>query len=128
MKTARGMRRRTATAWALALLLCTALCTSAGLAQKKKGEDQGNSSVQGVVTSAEDSPVAGAVVQLKNTKTLQIRSFITKDDGSYYFNGLSTDVDYELRADYQGSASPTKTLSSFDSRKTANLNLKLNKK
>jgi len=73
-------------------------------------------------------PVNGAVVQLKNTKTLQIRSFITQQDGSYYFNGLSTDVDYELKADYQGLSSSTKTLSSFDSRKEAILNLKLNKK
>ena len=64
------------------------------------------------VTDENHKPVAGAVVQLKNTKTLQIRSFITKEDGSYYFNGLSGDVDYELRADYQGSASPTRTLSS----------------
>jgi len=64
---------------------------------------------------------------LKNTKTLQIRSFITKDHGAYYFHGLSTDIDYELKAEYQGASSPTKTLSSFDSRKQAVINLKLNK-
>jgi hypothetical protein len=125
MKTPGGIRRRDAAVLALALLVGA----STALAQKsKKGDDQSNRSVQGSVTSAEDAPLAGAVVQLKNTKTLQIRSFITKEDGSYYFNGLSPDVDYELRADYQGSASPTRTLSSFDSRKTATINLKLNKK
>ena len=125
MRTIGGIGRRGAIAWALVLLVCAAT----GLAQKnKKGEEQNNRSVQGTVTSAEDMPLAGAVVQLKNTKTLQIRSFITKEDGSYYFNGLSTDVDYELRADYQGSASSIRTLSSFDSRKAATVNLKLNKK
>ena len=31
------------------------------------------------------SAVKQAVVYLKNTKTLQIHSFITKDDGSYLF-------------------------------------------
>jgi Carboxypeptidase regulatory-like domain len=125
MKTPGRIRRRDATVLALALLVCA----STGLAQKsRKGDDQNNRSVQGSVTSAEDTPLAGAVVQLKNTKTLQIRSFITKEDGTYYFNGLSPDVDYELRADYQGSTSPTKTLSSFDSRKAATINLKLNKK
>jgi hypothetical protein len=72
--------------------------------------------------------VAGAVVQLKNTKTLQVRSFITKDDGTYYFLGLSPDIDYELHAEYQGASSSTKTLSSFDSRKEAIINLKLNPK
>src|SRR5262252_4334235 len=69
--------RRDATILGLALRVCV----STGLAQKsKKGEDQANRSVQGTVTSAEDAPVTGAVVQLKNTKTLQIRSFITKED------------------------------------------------
>ncbi len=97
--------------------------------KKKKGDDQGNTrSVQGLVTSPDDTPLNGAVVQLKNTKTLQIRSFITKEDGLYYFHGLSPDIDYQLKADYQGASSPPKTLSSFDSRKEAVLNLKLNKK
>lgn len=124
MKTNGEIRRRDATVLGLALLVCV----STGSAQKSKKDDQTSRSVQGVVTSAEDAPVAGAVVQLKNTKTLQIRSFITKEDGSYYFNGLSPDVDYELRAEYQGMSSSNKTLSSFDSRKAANINLKLNKK
>ena len=72
--------------------------------------------------------MAGAVVQLKNTKNLQIRSFVTKEDGTYYFHGLSPDVDYELRADFQGASSASKTVSSFDSRKDVILNLKLNPK
>ena len=125
MKTNGWIRRRGAIVLALAVLVCV----PAALAQKsKKGDDQTNRTVQGIVTSAEDAPVAGAVVQLKNTKTLQIRSFITKEDGSYYFNGLSPDVDFELRAENQGSSSSTKTVSSFDSRKTVTINLKLNKK
>jgi hypothetical protein len=125
MKTNGETRNRYAIVLALTLLVCV----SVGLAQKsRKGDDQTSRSVQGSVTSAEDAPIAGAVVQLKNTKTLQIRSFISKDDGSYYFNGLSPDVDYELRAEYQGSSSSTKTVSSFDSRKAVTINLKLNKK
>ena len=103
------------------------LCYRPVFAQGNKTADP-NRSVQGVVTSATDQPVVGAVVQLKNTKTLTIRSFITKEHGSYYFHGLSPDIDYELRADYQGASSDTKTLSSFDSRKQATINLKLNKK
>jgi hypothetical protein len=78
------------------------------------------------VSAADDSPVNGAVVQLKNTKTLQVRSFITKEDGTYHFYDLSLDIDFELKADYQGESSNTKKLSSFDSRKQNILNLKLN--
>ncbi len=110
------------------LLAVFLLCAPAGFAQKKKGEGT-TRSVQGLVTAAaDDSPVIGAVVQLKNTKTLQIRSFITKEDGTYHFYDLSPDIDYELKADYQGSSSSTKTLSTYDSSKQAVRNLKLNPK
>ena len=90
---------------------------------------QGNTrSVQGKVMDAAGGPVNQAVVQLKDTKSLAVRSYITQQDGNYHFHGLSTDVDYELRADYQGASSGTKTLSSFDSRKQAVIDLKLSKK
>jgi hypothetical protein len=117
------MQRRWLAAAAVLLLATTGLFAQG----KKKGEET-TRSVEGAVTSAEDAPIPGAVVQLKNTKTLQIRSFITKENGSYYFHELSPDVDFELKADYQGASSPTKTLSSFDSRKKAIVNLKLNPK
>jgi hypothetical protein len=97
-------------------------------ADKDKKADSRLRSVQGTVTNAEEKAVDGAVVQIKNTKSLQVRSFITKEHGAYYFHGLSPDVDYELRAEYQGTASSTKTLSSFDSRKQAVMNLKLEPK
>jgi hypothetical protein len=112
---------------ALAAVLLLSLSAPATFAQKKKGGET-TRSVQGTVAVADDSPVVGAVVQLKNTKTLQIRSFITKEDGTYHFYDLSPDVDYELKADYQGASSNTKTLSSFDSRRQTVLNLKLNPK
>jgi hypothetical protein len=116
-------RRRIAT-----LMLAVLVSVSAAFAAKEKDATAGTRSVQGVVTSPEGAPLPGAVVQLKNTKNLQIRSFIAKEDGTYYFNGLSSDIDYELRAEYQGASSSTKTLSSFDSRKQAIINLQLNKK
>lgn len=108
----------------LALLLCGAF--AAGRAADKKDQEPGNQrSVQGTVMDAGDKAVNGAVVYIKNTKNLQIRSFITKDQGTYYFHSLSPDVDFELHAEYNGSSSPTKTLSSYDSRKQATINLKL---
>jgi hypothetical protein len=106
------------------LLLGAAPCLAA---DKDKKEDTNTRSVQGVVTAPDDTPVSNAVVQLKNTKTLQIRSFFTQADGSYYFHDLSTDVDYTLRADYKGESSPARTLSAFDTRKQATMNLKLSK-
>lgn len=112
--------------WVAAALLLAG--TWAAFSADKKGEDKNVRSVQGTVFDANEVTINGAVVQLKNTKTLQIRSFITKENGAYYFHGLSPDVDYELKADNQGVSTPTKTLSSFDSRKEAVLNLKFPKK
>lgn len=111
----------------VAALLLALLAAPLAFAQKR-GDDSGNTrSVQGNVTNAQGEAVNGAIVQLKNTKTLQIRSFVTKEQGTYYFHGLSSEVDYELRAEYQGATSPNKTLSSFDNRKQAVINLKLSK-
>ena len=106
------------------VVLLLLVCAPVSFAQK----DSTTRSVQGSVSNADDSAVVGAVVQLKNMKTLQIRSFITLEDGTYHFFELSPDVDYELKADFQGATSGSKTLSSFDSRKKAVINLKLNKK
>ncbi len=96
-------------------------------AQRKEKVDPTIRSVEGVVTNAAGQTVQGAVVQLKNTKTLQIRSFISKEDGTYAFHGLSTNVDYELKAEYQGASSDVKNLSVFDSRRKAVINLQLSK-
>jgi len=118
------LKRRAGALAAIALLMGAAGILTA----KKKNPEDSLRSVRGTVTDSSEAPVTGAIVQLKNTKTLQIRSFITQDRGVYYFNGLSPDVDYEVRADYQGASSPTKTVSSFDSRKDVTLSLKLAKK
>lgn len=101
----------------------------AGLAfgQNKKSKEPAERSVSGIVTDENDMPVPGAVVQLKNTKTLEVRSFIAKEHGDYYFHGLSTDVDYELKAEFNGRTSGAKTLSSFDTHSEARINLQLKK-
>ena len=110
----------------VAMVMMLALMPLAA-ADKKSDEPANVRTVQGTVSDATGNPLDGAVVQLKNMKTLQIRSFISKDSGTYYFHGLSTDVDYELKADSQGATSGTKTLSTFDSRKKAIINLQLKK-
>jgi hypothetical protein len=111
---------------ALALAVCAIALPAT--AQRNRSEDSNVRSVQGVVTDATGNLVAGAIVHCKNTKTLQVRSYITKSDGSYAFHGLSTNVDYELKAEHDGASSDEKTLSVFDSRRMAVIDLKLNKK
>ena len=98
----------------------------AGLAQKAKPDP--TRTVEGTVTAANGQSITGAVVYLKNTKNLAIRSFITQDKGQYVFHGLSPDIDYELYASYNGASSKTKKLSSFDSKKDEVINLQVENK
>ena len=112
------------------LLLSLALaCAVLAFADKRdKSEDANARSVQGIVRDPAENPAGTAIVQLKNTGNLQVRSYITKDDGRYQFHGLSTNVNYELKAEREGMSSPVRTLSVFDSRKKAVINLKLEPK
>ena len=109
----------------LATLFLTCFASAVLSFDKKDKEEDKLRMVQGVVLDAQDNPLVGAVVQLKNTKTLQVRSFITQEKGAYQFHGLDPNVDYSLKADYQGASSPSRTLSSFDSRKQPTMNLKI---
>jgi hypothetical protein len=105
------------------LALCCALPLAA---QRRESRENANTrTVQGVVTDGAENAIEGAVVQLKDTKSLQIRSFITKANGTYHFHGLSRDIDYELKADHKGKSSDSRRLSSFDSRRQAVINLKI---
>jgi len=103
------------------LLLC------ASLAGQQKNKDLTTRDLQGVVTDGTGQRAAKAVVQLKNTKSLQIRSFITAEDGKYHFAGLGSDVEYQVKAEREGVTTSWKTLSVFNTKKTAVINLKLKK-
>ena len=99
---------------------------AAGVVAKDKhaNSDQTTRTVSGVVTDSAKQPVNGASVQLKDTKSLQIRSFRTEADGAYHFAGLSTNVDYELKAEHNGKWTGSKTLSNFDGRKAPTVGLR----
>ena len=99
---------------------------SAGWAQKKKGEEQ-TRTVEGTVAGPDGEPAVGAEVQLKNTKSLEIHSYISQEGGKFSFHGLSPDVDYELKAQFQGAWSGVKTISSFDSHRQVTVKLKIKK-
>ncbi len=111
---------------ALAAALIAFCFASAVLSfDKKSKEEEKLRMVSGEVLDPQENPISGAVVQLKNSKTLQVRSFITQEKGAYQFHGLDPNTDYMLKADYQGASSAWKTLSSFDSRKQPVINLKI---
>ena len=81
--------------------------------------------VQGKVALASGSMAKGAIVYIKNAKTLEVRTYISTDDGSYRFGQLNPDANYTVWAEYQGKKSKERSISSFDTRKTFNIALKI---
>lgn len=79
----------------------------------------------GTVMDKGDKPISNAVVYLKNTKTLAVKTVFAQNDGSYRFPELSPNVDYDIYAMKDGKKSNTKTLSQFDNREKANINLQI---
>ena len=79
----------------------------------------------GTVLNQNDQPLASAVVYIKDTRTLTVRTYISNQNGGYQFNGLDPNRDYDVYAEYKGSHSSHRSVSSFDSRMTPSINLKI---
>jgi hypothetical protein len=105
--------------WLLLLLITCAASGPQGLAQSL------GRVVQGLVQNSSEQPQANAVVYLQDQKSQEVRTFITEADGHYRFGQLSSDVDYQLWAEFKGHKSKTRSISSFDSKKQLNFDLKI---
>jgi hypothetical protein len=70
-----------------------------------------------------DKPLSGAVVYLQNSKSNDVKTFISTADGSYRFGQIAGDIDYTVWAAWKGKKSPAKAISSFDSRKSVTIDL-----
>ncbi len=80
----------------------------------------------GTVLDKADHPIPDAVIYLKNTKTLAVKSVFAQPDGTYRFPQLALNTDYEVYAEKDGKKSDTKTVSQFDDRFNPTINLKIN--
>jgi len=119
---------------AIAALFCgTVLCIAVQAQEtkpetrKEKREAATERVLEGTVSDPDGKFVDGAVVVLKDMRTLQVRSFYTQKNGAYHFSGLKLDNDYEIEAKFNDMNSGWKRLSTFDSRKVPVINLKLEK-
>ena len=118
---------------ALLLLTCTAVPSTAAFAQISSGQAQQHDPkrgpiqrvLDGKVTSKTDAALAGAVVYLKDSKSLAVKTYITDEEGHFHFGMLSQNTDYELWAESNGTKSKSKSISSFDSKNAYNFTLKI---
>jgi len=108
--------------WILLLLLACVATQRQSLAQSLA---QSVRVVQGTVQNSTGDPQPNAVVYLQDQKSLEVRTYITEADGHYRFGQLSSDVDYQLWAEFKGHKSKTRSISSFDSKKQFNFDLKI---
>lgn len=90
-----------------------------------QAQNLGMRTVSGAVLDADSSAVVGATVFLKNQKTKAIRSYTSTDKGHFYFAQVNMAEDYDLWAEKGGRKSPSKTVSSWDTRKDFISDLKL---
>ena len=112
----------------LALSLAIALfAATSGFAQNNKGDSELRT-LHGSVVDDTDTPAPSSVVYLMNAKTQAVRTYIADDAGNYRFSGLDPNVDYQIHSEHNGLVSPTRTISSFDTRKDISLTLKLSSK
>jgi hypothetical protein len=124
---------RSGVALSLALLsagLCAGVLGIGNAAAQTKAEKKEAATervVEGSVSDADGKFIDGAVVFLKDMRTLQVRSFYTQKNGGYHFSGLKLDNDYEIEGKYNDMVSGWKRLSIYDTRKVPVINLKLDK-
>jgi hypothetical protein len=111
----------------LMLCLLVMIPVSAQTKDQKKSEAQLRT-VHGSVVDKGDSAIASSVVYLKNLKSQAVKTYIADDTGHYRFSGLDPNADYEIHAEHGDFTSPTRTISSYDSRRDIEVTLKLSRK
>jgi hypothetical protein len=89
-----------------------------------QAQNIGQRVVNGSVVDASSESVVGATVFLRNTKTKSIRSYTSTKDGRFRFAQVDMSEDYDLWAEKDGKKSATKTISSWDTRKEVETELK----
>jgi len=93
--------------------------------EQAQAQNIGQRVVLGKVNDSGSTAVAGATVFLKDLKTKSIRSYTTTDDGKFRFTQVNMAEDYDLWAEKADRKSATKSVSSWDSRKEFECELKL---
>jgi hypothetical protein len=103
------------------------LAPNTGLLGPRAAQAQniGQRVVSGYVVDANATPLVGATVFLKNVKTKSIRSYTSAADGKFRFAQVNMVDDQELWAEKDGKKSASKSISSWDTRKEFEVELKI---
>jgi hypothetical protein len=84
--------------------------------------------VHGFVRDQDGRAIRAAGVQLKDLRTLEIRTYLTDGDGLYNFSTLNPEADYQLKAVYEGRFSEERIIDRFASAPDVTVNLRIDLK
>jgi membrane-bound lytic murein transglycosylase MltF len=90
-----------------------------------QAQNLGERVVLGAVLDANSAPVAGATVFLKDLKSKNIRSLTSDEKGHFRFAQVNMAQEHELWAEKDGKKTAVKTVSSWDTHKEFETELKL---
>jgi len=108
--------------WVLCCVLAAAWISPApGLAKKQKGPT--TKTVTGQILDPSEKTLGGAEVTLKDLDTGKVVAVYAEQNGQYQFTDLDPHHDYELHANYKGTGSETRQVTSFDTRWKVVINL-----
>lgn len=118
-------RTRTRQRWLAAAVACVVAATAGMMvaatllgALPAPSQEMPNPSVRslsGRVTDTSHEPIRGAIVELRNSSTQEVVTYITDDSGRYNFKRLDGNVDYEVWVIFRGQPTATRGISKFDS-------------
>ena len=80
---------------------------------------------EGEVINGAKKPIEGAIVYLENPTSLDIKSYLTDNQGHFHFTQLAAQTDYEVWAEQNGVQTKHKFISQFSSHTHFEFTLKL---
>ena len=106
-------------------LVLVSFCATLYASPDKKVDKPVGKLLFGKVLDGDDNPLPDAVVYVTNTRTRAVKTYIVGKDGSFRFPALTSAVDYEVYAQFNGHKSDTKSVSQFDDRSQVYIDLKI---
>lgn len=79
----------------------------------------------GTVQDKSGAPLKGAIVYLKDDRSKKVRSMTADETGAFRFVQLSRTAEYEIWATLSEKKSPTKSVTSFETKDEITRNLKI---
>jgi hypothetical protein len=79
------------------------------------GESRSLRNLSGTITDSGHEPIRNAVVELRNSTTDQVITYITDTSGRYSFKRLDSHTDFQVWVLFRGRRSETRSISMFDS-------------